>query len=159
VSASGQRRARGREQATCASSSPPCSSPGGLLVGGEAVTAEIERSDGRARVRRWRSWSSAARVSRKGARSRWRRGLKRPRKAALACGPSRGAARLEPELGGGSVRPEVGVTVGPTCRRPRERGAGRSCVGPLLGRRWCRSAFGLGPGGKKCFSKYFPVQR
>jgi hypothetical protein len=74
----------------------------------------------------------------RGARKRWRWGLKRSREAALACGPSRGAARgvawLEPELGSGSVRPEVGDDRWP----PPVGDRGRGC-GPQL--RW--AAVGL----------------
>jgi hypothetical protein len=108
VSASWWRCARGRERATRTSSSPPCGSLDGLHVGREAVTTEIERSGGRARVQRWRRSSSAARVRGRGGvvRAR-RRPFKGPRES-----PSEWARGSEVAWHGRRVGPESGSAGG-----------------------------------------------
>jgi hypothetical protein len=78
-----------------------------------------------------------------------------PREAALACGPSRGAtrgvARLKPELGCGSVRPEVGDDRWPPPVSDCKRWAARWAA---LGRSGCGSGLRARPRQKEMFFSF-----
>jgi hypothetical protein len=95
ASVRGRRRAGGHTQAEPMASSPPCGALGSLLGGVEAATKEVE-GDNSARL----PWSSGDGVG--GGNTEHR-----PREVTLACGPSRGEARVR-----GTARPGLWLESG-----------------------------------------------
>jgi hypothetical protein len=138
ASAHGRSKARGCEQTTRTSSSPPCRAPGVLLVDGEATERETD-GGGRALGFGGGGAGARARVSQKGGKEAVAAGLKKakasaPRRAGHVAGGVRlGLGReARPELDPGSVGAAGGMTGGSRPSAAARGGEGEmSRAGPI----------------------------